>query len=98
MRDVSGAVVDVFVTGGSSFLGQHILRAVAASGHHVRALARSESAAATVLDCAATAVRGDLLDATALDAGMAGCDLVVHAAAYRRRCIGASVSTLNRAV
>ena len=33
--------MDVFVTGGSGFLGQHLLRRLAADGHRVRALART---------------------------------------------------------
>lgn len=73
--------MEVFVTGGSGFVGRHLLRALAEEGHHARALARSDAAAATVDAVGAEPVRGDLADAAALERGMAGCDVVVHAAA-----------------
>lgn len=73
--------LEVFVTGGSGFVGRHLLRALAAEGHHARALARSDAAAAVVDATGAEPVRGDLADSTALAKGMAGCDVVVHAAA-----------------
>ncbi|NGO10140.1 NAD-dependent epimerase/dehydratase family protein [Streptomyces sp. HC44] len=72
----------VFVTGGSGFLGGHLLRALTAEGHSVRALARSTAAADTVTGRGAEAVRGGLLDPVALRSGMADCDAVVHAAAF----------------
>lgn len=72
----------VFVTGGSGFLGGHLLDALTAEGHTVRALARTPAAADAVTGRGAEAVRGDLLDAAALRAGMADCDAVVHAAAH----------------
>jgi nucleoside-diphosphate-sugar epimerase len=74
--------VEVFVTGGSGFVGQHVLRGFTAAGHRVRALSRSPQAARTVEACGAQPVSGELLDAAALETGMAGCDLVVHAAAH----------------
>lgn len=61
--------MDVFVTGGSGFVGQHLIRALVTAGHGVQALARSDDAAETVSDCGATAARGDVGNA------------VVHAAA-----------------
>ncbi len=71
----------VFVTGGSGFLGGHLIRALVARGDSVRALARSDTAAAAVEACGAKAVRGDLLDTEALAAGMRGCARAHHCAA-----------------
>ena len=71
----------VFVTGGSGFLGRHLIAALRARGDTVRALARSDAAAASVTALGAEAVRGDLDDVAALTAGMRGCDCVFHAAA-----------------
>lgn len=70
----------VFVTGGSGFVGGHLIERLVERGHAVLALARSERAAAAVEARGATVVRGDLgtLDAAAL----AGADAVLHAAAY----------------
>jgi nucleoside-diphosphate-sugar epimerase len=77
--------MDVFVTGGSGFLGQHLLRALTAGGHRVRALVRSRTAAETVTAAGAEAIRGDVTDGEALRGGMDGCDVAVHAAAYTKQ-------------
>lgn len=71
----------IFVTGGSGYVGRNLIRRLVRDGHRVRALARSEASAATVAELGAEPVRGDMLDQTSLEAGMAGCDSVVHAAA-----------------
>jgi nucleoside-diphosphate-sugar epimerase len=70
-----------FVTGGSGFLGRNLLRHLRARDTAVRALARSEQAAETVAALGAEAIRGDLADEVAMQAGMEGCDVVYHAAA-----------------
>jgi len=79
------------VTGASGFIGSHLLAALASGGHEVRALARSEEAAARIGAVAAGAgagsvevVRGDLADPASLEAAAAGCRLAYHlAGAYR---------------
>lgn len=70
-----------FVTGGSGFLGRNLIRALRARDVGVRALARSDAAAAAVEAAGATSVRGDLRDVDALAAGVRGCDTVFHCAA-----------------
>jgi nucleoside-diphosphate-sugar epimerase len=75
-------VKQAFVTGGSGFLGRHLITTLVGRGVAVRALARSDSAAATVTAAGATAVRGDLDDVAAMTAGMKGCDTVFHSAAH----------------
>lgn len=71
-----------FVTGGSGFVGSRLLPALRARGIEVAALARSDASARKVEALGATAVRGDLDDVAALEAGMRGCDVVFHAAAH----------------
>jgi nucleoside-diphosphate-sugar epimerase len=71
-----------FVTGGSGFLGKRLIAALALRGVEVRALARSEAAAIAVRGAGAEPVRGDLGDTAAMQAGMAQCDVVFHAAAF----------------
>ncbi len=73
-----------FVTGGSGFLGRALIAALRRQGHDVRGLARSEAAAESVRAAGAEVVRGDLDDEAALRAGMAGCDVVFHAAALAK--------------
>jgi len=54
----------VFLTGGSGFVGQHLIRHLCSEGHTVVALARSASSAQKVADAGAEPVRGDLADLT----------------------------------
>ena len=71
-----------FVTGGSGFIGGRLIRRLVGEGWRVRALARSESAAATVGEAGAEPVRGDLGDTESMRAGAEGTDVTFHAAAH----------------
>ena len=71
-----------FVTGGSGFIGGRLIRRLVRDGWSVRALARSDSSAATVAEAGAEAVRGDLDDVESMRAGAEGCDVAFHAAAF----------------
>jgi nucleoside-diphosphate-sugar epimerase len=71
-----------FVTGGSGFVGRNLIPALRARGVEVRALARTEKAAAEVERVGAEAVLADLNDNDALRASMEGCDVVFHSAAF----------------
>ncbi len=70
-----------FVTGGSGFIGGRLIARLVRGGETVRALARSDSAAARVSELGAEPVRGDIGDRSSLDAAAQGCDVVYHAAA-----------------
>jgi nucleoside-diphosphate-sugar epimerase len=71
-----------FVTGGSGFIGGHLIRRLVSDGWRVRALARSERSAAAVGEAGAEPVSGDLEEVEAMRAGAQGCDVAFHAAAY----------------
>jgi nucleoside-diphosphate-sugar epimerase len=73
--------VNVFVSGGSGFVGRNLIAALVARGDRVVALARSDTAAATVAALGARVVRGDLDDVAVLRNGMAGCQCTYHCAA-----------------
>jgi nucleoside-diphosphate-sugar epimerase len=75
----------VFVTGGSGFVGSRLISRLIADGHTVRALARSDAAAAKVHDLGAIPVRADLADVAGLRAAAAGSELAFHAAARTTR-------------
>ncbi len=77
MRELSTA----FVTGGSGFVGRRLIGRLVGDGVRVRALARSDAAAATVAEAGGEPVAGDLLDRDALRAGAEGCEVTFHAAA-----------------
>ena len=70
-----------FVTGGSGFIGGRLIGRLTREGAKVRALARSDSSAATVEALGAEPVKGDLEDEDAMRAGAEGCKYAFHAAA-----------------
>src|SRR5687768_15001343 len=74
-----------FVTGGSGFLGGHLIAELCRRGVRVRALARSRAASAAVASLGAESIGGDLQDVTAMTAGMRGVDVVFHAAAFAKQ-------------
>jgi nucleoside-diphosphate-sugar epimerase len=71
-----------FVTGGSGFIGGALIERLVGEGRPVRALARSDAAAAKVEALGAEAVRGDLGDRASLAAGAEGCATAFHLAAH----------------
>ena len=73
--------MNVFLTGGSGYIGRNLIEALVARGDSVCALARSAAAAEAVSSRGATVVDGDVLDESAMVEAMRGCDLVVHSAA-----------------
>ncbi|MCF0051681.1 NAD-dependent epimerase/dehydratase family protein [Dyadobacter sp. LJ53] len=71
----------VFVTGGSGFVGQHLIPMLIEKGYQVKALARSAQAIQKVEELGAVAVKGDLNDAQALAQGVTDCSTIFHLAA-----------------
>ncbi len=73
--------MQVFLTGGSGFVGRALITEFVTHDVPVRALVRSAAAADTVRALRAEPVMGDLTATEAMRAGMQGCGTVVHAAA-----------------
>jgi dihydroflavonol-4-reductase len=73
--------VKVFVTGGTGFIGGHVVRQLRERGDEVTALVRSPEKARALSDLGAKLLEGDVSDRTKLAAGMQGADAVIHGAA-----------------
>lgn len=73
--------MDVFLTGGTGFLGSEVARLLVARGDRVRALVRARATAGPLEDLGVDVIDGDLSDEAALMAACYGSDAVVHAAA-----------------
>jgi len=69
-----------FVTGGTGFVGSHLIEALLQKGQQVRALVRSPKKAEALGVEGVEWVPGDLDDVNALRAGAGGCDVVYHVA------------------
>lgn len=93
----------IFVTGGTGFVGSHIVAALMAAGHDVRLLVRRpEQVPLTFAPHGiepTDLVVGDVLDADLVARSLDGCDAAVHAAAIfsLRRADAAAVAQTNLA-
>ncbi|MGJ4889454.1 NAD-dependent epimerase/dehydratase family protein [Bradyrhizobium sp. HKCCYLRH3099] len=70
------------VTGGSGFVGRHLIARLLREGWQVRALARSADSEAKVKGLGASVVPGELNDEQSLRRAMDGCEVVFHVAAH----------------
>ena len=68
----------VLVTGGTGFVGSHVVRAIQDAGHDVRALVRKGSVPG------AERAEGDMTDSESLRRAAQGVDAVVHLVAIRQ--------------
>jgi len=71
-----------FVTGGTGFIGSHLIQKLVARGDQVTALVRSKKGAAELLAMGAHPVWGDINAIESMREGMRGNDVVFHLAAW----------------
>ena len=87
----------VFVTGGTGFLGSHVVEQLVAGGHEVVALVRKNSNRTFLSTLANVAlVEGSVEDRASLDRGVAGVDAVVHSAGLVKARSEAAFFACNR--
>ena len=70
----------IFLTGGHGFIGSYVVAKLAARGDELRCLVRESSDTRRIDAHSFERVVGDVRDIDALEAGMAGCDAVIHLA------------------
>eukprot|EP00940_MAST-03C_sp_MAST-3C-sp2_P003076 g3076.t1 len=75
-------ISNVFLTGGSGYLGRNLIRFFVENGVRVHAIVRSETSEKTVASLGATPFRADLNDVEGMRKAAEGCDTLVHSAAY----------------
>lgn len=68
----------ILVTGGTGFVGSHVVRALRAEERPVRVLARRPEKHGRVRDWGCELVQGDVTDAESLRRAVAGCEAVIH--------------------
>jgi dihydroflavonol-4-reductase len=78
-RDEGGGM-KIFVTGGTGFIGTHLVRRLQTTPHELHCLVRETSNVRTLRDAGAHLVRGDVTDRQSLLNGMQGCEWVVNLA------------------
>ena len=69
------------VAGAAGYLGGSVVRALTRGGWQVRGLVRRPESSRRVEEAGGVAAVGSILDPSAVDAAVRGCDLVVHVAA-----------------
>jgi nucleoside-diphosphate-sugar epimerase len=74
-------MTQVFVTGGSGFIGRVLARRLLDDNHSVRVLVRSDASAQKVTALGAEPVRGDLTDPSTWREAVAGSEVMFHLAA-----------------
>jgi nucleoside-diphosphate-sugar epimerase len=80
------------VTGGTGFLGSHLVHALRAAGHDVAVLARNDAKARSVLPHGCEVLLGDICDAALARKLVAGADLVFHTVSNFRTASGAAAT------
>ncbi|MFQ5615711.1 MAG: NAD-dependent epimerase/dehydratase family protein [Anaerolineales bacterium] len=74
----------IFVTGGTGFLGHHLVPMLLANGYRVRLLVRKTSPLAWLPEGPVECIQGDVTDIESVRLGIRGCSYVIHAAGYFR--------------
>jgi NADH dehydrogenase len=74
----------ILVTGGTGFVGGHVVHALRAHEHAVRCLVRDPARAGKLESWGVELARGDVTDPASVRAAVDGCEVVVHLVAIRQ--------------
>jgi dihydroflavonol-4-reductase len=70
----------IFITGGTGFIGTHLVERLSRTDHELYCLVRKTSDVSTLKELNVNIVTGDVTDKKSLLAGMKGCDWLAHLA------------------
>jgi uncharacterized protein YbjT (DUF2867 family) len=70
--------MNVFLTGGTGFVGSEVLRQLIAAGHTVRCLVRAGSEAKLAVREGVEVRQGDVTEPETLEGALGGCEAVIH--------------------
>lgn len=73
--------MNIFITGATGFIGEHLVLKLANEGHTVQAIYRSEAKIATIKHKKIKWFKGDIMDVETMRIAMTGCEQVYHVAA-----------------
>ncbi len=70
----------IFITGGTGFVGRHIIKLALKRGHNLTVLVRSKEKASQIFgqNKDLKFIKGDINDVDSMERGMKGCDSVIH--------------------
>ena len=74
--------MNILVTGGTGFLGRHLVKALLTDGHAVRLMGRNFSQVQPLIAASAIAITADLRNASAISQACKGIDVVYHVGAF----------------
>ena len=80
----------ILVTGGTGFVGSHLIRRMRQEGLPVRAVVRNPDKARALTDLGVDVVAGDIADRDSLAKAAAGCDRVIHLVGIIQEAAGAT--------
>lgn len=85
----------ILVTGGTGFVGSHLVQELVGQGYPVRVLVRNFSAARAILPGEVELVKGDITDRASLKEACKGIDSIIHLVAIIRQVNGLTFEKVN---
>jgi len=85
----------ILVTGGTGFVGGHLLRRLRKDGLSVRVLARNSDRERALIDLGVEVVRGDIADKNALEKAVEGIERVIHLVGIIQEAPGATFRAVH---
>ena len=76
--------MSIFITGGTGYIGAHLLKRLADSGEKIHVLVRSEKKATNIKHPSVAIFEGDIMNKDSIRDAMQGCNKVYHLAAFAK--------------